>query len=70
MVKIGTCELRLPCLRPCLDRNTFVASERGHGGSITGTKDASCCILMEKMISPKKAVCWLDEMQRLTGSLG
>jgi len=32
-----------------LDRDTFVAGERGHRGSITGTKDASCCIMMEKM---------------------
>ena len=32
-----------------LHLNTFVAGKRDHGGSITGTKDASCYIMMEKM---------------------
>jgi hypothetical protein len=32
-----------------LDRDTFVAGERGHRGSAAGTNDASCCVIMEKM---------------------
>ena len=34
-----------------LVRHTFVAGERGHGGSITGTNDMLCCIMMEKTSS-------------------
>ena len=32
----------------CLHCDTFVVSERGHGGSITETNDASCYSMMEK----------------------
>jgi hypothetical protein len=35
-----------------LNRNRLVIGERGHGGIIAGTKDASCYIVMEK-ISPR-----------------
>ena len=30
-----------------LVRHTFVAGERGHGGSITRTNDVLCCIMMK-----------------------
>jgi hypothetical protein len=51
--KVVDCSIKVDVamdgLHTRLVRHTFVAGERGHGGSITGTNDASCCIMMEKM---------------------
>ena len=32
-----------------LDRDTFMAGESSHRGTINATNDASCCIMMEKV---------------------
>jgi hypothetical protein len=47
----GNVNVALDGLLTRLVRYTFVAGERGLGGSITGTNDVLCCIMMEKTSS-------------------